>query len=132
MLDWKKHLIDNKWPDIKNDIEQKKIEWNELISIDYPIHILARHGKLNLIKIINPEILQNIISQPNLQGDTIAHIFLVYNNMSAFRWVISKNLDIIYILNNNNIISPIPIYLYIERSHLELNTCYITHTYIYI
>ena len=58
-----KNLNKKNWPAIKKYIINNKIDWNYLVDqTNGTLHYLAYHGKINLIKLIDVNILSKIIT----------------------------------------------------------------------
>lgn len=95
-----KYLDNENWMAIKLLIESDKINWNHLVDqTNGLIHYLAYHNQTDLIKLINKEILPEIITQSNTEGDTICHIAAKLNNIELLSLAISLNPKIIYYQN---------------------------------
>jgi len=96
-----KSLKHKNWPQIYQQVTRNQIEWDYLIDqINTTLHFLAYHNKLDILRVINPKILNQIIDMPNLEGDTIAHIAGKMNYFSILMWAISIQPELIYRRNN--------------------------------
>ncbi|XWV24848.1 ankyrin repeat protein [Tupanvirus deep ocean] len=92
-----KNLNEENWPVIKKLIEANKIDWDYLVDqTNGTLHYLAYHGKSDLIKLIDHEILEEIINQPNIEGDTVCHIAAKLKDIDLLSLSISLNPKIIY------------------------------------
>lgn len=92
-----KNLVDKNWAFIEKSIMANKIEWDYLIDqTNSTLHYLAYHGKTDLIKKIDPNILSEIIMQQNTEGDNICHISAKLNYFDLLNFTININVDIIY------------------------------------
>lgn len=92
-------------PDHNNDFHEDNI----LINI--PIHYLAYHNRIDLIKSVDNAILSKLIMEKNTDGDTVCHIAAKLKNMDLFHICIQISPEIIYELN---LLHYAPLYYLIE------------------
>src|ERR1700733_1202155 len=101
-------LKQEKWSNIKKIIKNKKMIWNEPIDqINGMIHHLGYHNKLDIIKLIDYDLLQQLIHEPNLEGDTICHIAAKVHNYELLSLILSIDINTIY---DRNILKCTPLY----------------------
>ena len=96
----KKNIHKENWSDISDLIINNKIDWDDLIDqTNYMIHYLAYHNKTDLIKLIDPVILPKLLTQSNLEGDTVCHIAAKLNNIDLLSLSINFNPESLYARN---------------------------------
>lgn len=109
-------LNNKEWIKIKKYILEDKIDWDYSVNqIDFPLHYLAHHNKLDLIKMVNFGIMKKIINQPNIDGDTVAHIAARFGNLDLFNYILELNPDILY---SSNRLSYTPLHYLVDDHKL--------------
>lgn len=92
-----KNLFNKDWDSITKAIKNNEIQWDHLVDqSNNTLHYLAYHDKIDLIKLIDSDILDQIIDQPNLEGDTICHLASKLNNIEILELALKINPNIIY------------------------------------
>ena len=95
------NLLNKQWQSVKKCITNNKIDWDWLVDqCNGTLHYLAYHDKFDLIKAIDPAIMADIVTQPNIEGDTICHIAAKMNNPALFLYTIDTDPMILYKKNN--------------------------------
>ncbi|ANB50695.1 hypothetical protein [Powai lake megavirus] len=88
------------WKIIKKNIESNTIDWDYIIDqTNGPLHFLAYQNQNKLIENIPNDIIIKIIKQPNLEGDTIAHIAAKLKNLELLKYLFGIDINIIYLSN---------------------------------
>ncbi|AVG46316.1 ankyrin repeat protein [Acanthamoeba polyphaga mimivirus] len=88
------------WEIIKKYIKTNTIDWDYIIDqINGPLHYLAYHNQNKLIKTVPRNIMLEIIKQPNLEGDTVAHIASKLKNFKLLKYLFGVDMNIIYLSN---------------------------------
>ncbi len=96
-------LDDNNWKAIKEIIKSDNFDPTYFVDqINGPLHYLVYHNKINLIEMIDPVKLKNIINIQNAEGDTICHIAAKLKNVEFVNYCLKIDSEIIYIKNNLN------------------------------
>ena len=91
------NLHNHNWDSIQQYIVNNKIDWDYLVDqTNATIHYLAYKGKMDLIKLIDSNTLSDIITQPNIEGDTVAHIAARLGDINLLNFSISISPKIIY------------------------------------
>lgn len=95
-----KSLLEKKWQAVKKFIKNNEIEWDYLLDqTNTPLHYLAYQGKTDLIKEIDKATIKNIIGQPNIEYNTVAHIATIMNNSELLKFVLDIDPQLIYSRN---------------------------------
>lgn len=90
IIDNLKNIILSGDPDLDSTVDQ----------INGIIHYLTYHDRLDIIKMIDN--IEDIITQKNLEGDTVYHIAAKLNNLELLEYFIELNENGLYISNKSN------------------------------
>ena len=110
------NLENGNWSEIKKSIKANKINFDYLVDqTNGLLHYLVYHNKINLIKLIDSNLLREIIDQPNIEGDTICHIAAKLKNKDIFDLRVNINPKIIYTKNR---LSYTPLFYLVSNSKI--------------
>jgi len=109
-----KYLISQSWSKARTVIKSSAIgmDWTQLVDqTNYPIHYLAYQNQIDLIKLMPIELATELVIQPNVEGDTVAHIAAKLQNWDLLEWSVDTNPEVLYERSN---LGFVPIYYMVK------------------